>query len=474
MQDESDAAQFDRAHLFARSLPVRRRVGSLAAIGAWIAFVASFCAERALGASALIERLEAGQHQTIVVYGTSLTAGGAWVSQIATALNSQFPGQITWVNSGQSGKASNTGVAMLQAAVLAHSPDAVFIEFAMNDSFTAYATTDLDYDISPAESKFNLSSMIDSIQSARPSAEVILQTMNPTWNAPNGNGSATKRPQLATYYQGYRDFAAERGLLLVDNNLVWQKVQANTPDVFRAYVADGTHPNAAGYSTATTPAILWNLGAGTGLTLAVDLESGRAVLQNRSNLPIDLISYSIRSASGALRISTWSSLEGRGNSKWVEANPTSFALSELNAVGSTSVIPGTEIHLGEAWNASKALDLTLVYQSLDGGLHSGAVVYTSLANDTGLSGDYNRDKSVDGADFIEWQRSFSASISPFTGADANGDGVVNGDDLVAWRESYGAPRLALSTAIAVPEPPAMVAASAFVLPFLISSRRTHP
>lgn len=175
-------------------------------------------------ASPLIDRLEAGEHQTVVVYGTSLTAGGAWVSQLSSSLNAAYPGQLTWVNAGQSGKASNTGVAHLASAVLAKRPNAVFIEFGMNDAFTAYEPNEIDYDITPAKSKANLNAMIEAILAQNPNAQVILQTMNPSWNAPNGNGSATKRPQLAQYYEGYREVAADRGLLLIDHNAVWLKL----------------------------------------------------------------------------------------------------------------------------------------------------------------------------------------------------------------------------------------------------------
>ncbi|MCA9235881.1 MAG: hypothetical protein KDA44_10450 [Planctomycetales bacterium] len=450
-----------------------RRRPALLAVGSLLLALASLPCGVGLCATPLINRLEAGQHQTIVVYGTSLTANGSWVSQVANSLNSQFPGQITWINSGQSGKASNTGIALLQSTVLAHSPDAVFIEFAMNDAFTAYAPTDLDYGITPEDSRANLNSIIDSILVARPDAQVVLQTMNPTWDAPNGNGSAAKRPQLSTYYQGYRDVAAGRDVMLVDNNLVWQKAQTNTPDVFHSFVSDGTHPDAAGYATVATPAILWNLGADTGLTLVVDLDDGRAVLQNRTDEPIALISYSILSASGALRTS-WSSLASRGNPAWVEANPNSLALSELNATGSTTLAPGTETNLGEPWDVTKALDLQLVYQGADGARRTGTIVYASLRDDLALSGDFDHDGIVDGADFLAWQREFNLPTTPFAGADDNGDGTVDAADLPAWAQGFGTPiaewAAAATSSTAVAEPASAGIAAALALTRLIAGR----
>lgn len=421
-------------------------------------------------ASSLIDRLKAGQHQTVVVYGTSLTAGGAWVSQLSSSLNAAYPGQLTWVNSGQSGKASNTGVASLSSAVLAKNPDAVFIEFGMNDAFTAYLPSDVDYDITPAESKANLNAMIDSIMAQNPDAQIILQTMNPSWDAPNGNGSVTKRPQLAQYYEGYREVAADRGLLLVDNNAAWVKLQQNAPTQFQSYVADGAHPNAPGYAQLVTPAICWNLGADTELTLVVDPTTGRGVLQNHSNDALDLISYTIHSDSGALKTS-WESFSDRGNLAWVEANPTAQNLGELNPLGVMSMAAHAETSLGVVWDASKSLDLQLTYLAIDGIVRQGTVVFDDAAAALAKSGDFNADGVVDGADFLEWQRTFGATVAPLSGADHNGNGVIDASDLNAWRTATAASAPSIGAALqVVPEPTASTLAILFSLALACQQR----
>jgi lysophospholipase L1-like esterase len=450
------------------SMMVRRPLGIL---GVWsAACIGIMLFTASASASPLIDRLEAGQHQTIVVYGTSLTAGGAWVSQLSSSLNAAYPGQLTWVNSGQSGKASNTGVASLPSAVLAKNPDAVFIEFGMNDAFTAYEPTDVDYDITPAESKANLNAMIDSILAQNPDAQVILQTMNPSWDAPNGNGSATKRPQLAQYYQGYREVAADRGLLLVDHNAAWVKLQQNAPTQFQSYVADGTHPNAAGYAQLVTPAIRWNLGADAGLTLIVDPATGRGVLQNHSNDALHLISYTIHSDSGALQ-TNWGSFADRCNLAWVEANPTAHNLSELNPLGAMNLAPHAETNLGVVWDASKSLDLQLTYLRVDGIVRQGTVVFDDAAATLAKSGDFNADGVVDGGDFLEWQRTFVATVAPLSGADHNGNGVVDGSDLNAWRSGMSAVTPAVGAALhAVPEPAASTLALLFSLAIACQQR----
>ncbi len=101
--------------------------------------------------------------QTVVAYGTSLTAqpaAGQWVNDLRTWLNSEYPGLATVINSGMSGKASNTAVLNLQSKVLDYNPDTVIIEFSMNDAFTNFSAsnnpTDWVPQITTARAKSNL------------------------------------------------------------------------------------------------------------------------------------------------------------------------------------------------------------------------------------------------------------------------------------------------------------------------------
>lgn len=206
-------------------------------------------------ASQLIDNLRAGQPQKLVVYGTSLTEGGQWVSDTSNWLKAQYPGLVTVINSGMSGKASNSGVANLQTKVIGLAPDTVLIEFGMNDSFTAYPANDIDYGITVAKCRENLNTMIDAIRVAKPSTEIILQTMNQPWDAPNGNQSSTKRPNLPAYYDCYRSVAAERGLLIIDHHANWTRLQASDPALYQSYLPDGTHPTAAASTAITFPEI---------------------------------------------------------------------------------------------------------------------------------------------------------------------------------------------------------------------------
>ena len=210
--------------------------------------------------SALVSALAAGQPRKVVVYGTSLTAGGAWVGAMDSWLSARYPGLLTVVNSGLSGKNSAEGVAQFASRVLAHHPDTVFIEFAMNDAFLY---SDGTPQLSVPQARTNLLNMIDSIKAQNPAAEIILQTMNTVWNSPSGsNASATLRPNLVAYYGMYREVAAERGLLLIDHHPNWAALQQDDLATFQGYVPDGVHPVSQGIGKVVLPLLKWKLSGG--------------------------------------------------------------------------------------------------------------------------------------------------------------------------------------------------------------------
>ncbi len=198
--------------------------------------------------SRLAGSLKAGKQQTVVTYGTSLTAGGAWVSQLQHALNARYPGLATVINSGQGAMWSKWGVDNLDARVIAKKPDAVLIEFAINDAY-------LDYRTSVAEARSNLTNMIDRILASKADTEIVLMTMNP----PTGI-HLERRPKIGDYYQMYRDVANARKLLLIDHAANWERILKKESDLFARYVPDGIHPGPDGCAQVITPAILQTLG----------------------------------------------------------------------------------------------------------------------------------------------------------------------------------------------------------------------
>lgn len=193
--------------------------------------------------------------KTIVTYGTSLTAGGAWVEHIRQWLDLKHPGQYTVVNSGMGAMASNTGVKLLKPKVLDHKPDVFIVEFAVNDAYRAYDPNQVDYDISLDRSRDNLNQMIEAVFAASPDCQIFIQTMNSCWDAPNGWGCKSKRPDLDAYYDVYRAVAAERGLPLIDHHAVWRALELHHTKLFERYLDDGVHPIAEACEHIITPAV---------------------------------------------------------------------------------------------------------------------------------------------------------------------------------------------------------------------------
>jgi len=200
--------------------------------------------------SRLVSNLEAGKKQTVVTYGTSLTAGGAWVGQVSAELNRRYPGLATVVNSGQGAMWSKWGVDNLDARVIGKQPDTVFVEFSINDAY-------LPYNTSVEQARSNLETMVDRIVATNKSCEIILMVMNP----PTGV-HLDRRPKVEFYNQMYRDVATQRHLTLIDHYPNWQQILKADPKRFSEYVPDGIHPNAEGCKAVITPRIISALGMG--------------------------------------------------------------------------------------------------------------------------------------------------------------------------------------------------------------------
>ena len=202
--------------------------------------------------SQLVARLKTGKPQTVVAYGTSLTEGGAWVGQLQQALQAEYPGLATVINSGQGRMWSKWGVDNLDQRVITKKPDTVFIEFAINDAY-------LDYKTSVADAQRNLANMIDRILSSKADTEIILMTMTP----PTGI-HLERCPKFHDYYQMYRDVAKMRKLRLIDHLVTWEQLLQKDKPLFDKYVPDGLHPGAEGCAKIITPAILQALGLRAG------------------------------------------------------------------------------------------------------------------------------------------------------------------------------------------------------------------
>lgn len=193
------------------------------------------------------KKLKAGEKQTVVAYGTSLTAAGAWVPLMQKWFEEKFPGQVTVINSGGPGQHSDWGVAQLENKVLAHSPNLVFVEFSYNDAHQRFKLT-------PEHCRKNLEAIVEAIRSNDATTAIVLQTMNAPWDPPEGKGmkdSATNRPELEIFNDNYRAVAKAQNLPLVDNYPDWLAIKESDFPRYQTLVPDGSHPNKTGGTEVT-------------------------------------------------------------------------------------------------------------------------------------------------------------------------------------------------------------------------------
>lgn len=88
---------------------------------------------RGNGLANFFAKLNAAQSVTVAYIGGSVTQGWGWRDLTTQWLNSLYPGKITEINAGWGGTGSLIGTMRYQRDVLAHDPDLVFVEFAVND-----------------------------------------------------------------------------------------------------------------------------------------------------------------------------------------------------------------------------------------------------------------------------------------------------------------------------------------------------
>ena len=122
--------------------------------------------------------------------------------------------------------------------------------------------------------------------------------------------------------------------------------------------------------------------------LMVNRATGAMSLRNFGASPtVSFDTYAITSALGALNPAAWTSLAPATG--WVEANPSTGALSEVNVSGSGTVNGLSTISLGNAFNrpaptsfGQQNEDLVFRFAKPGGGFINGQVMYTGIPNDT--------------------------------------------------------------------------------------------
>jgi serralysin len=80
----------------------------------------------------------------------------------------------------------------------------------------------------------------------------------------------------------------------------------------------------------------------------------------------------------------------------------------------------------------------VIVQASDGAFTNLQAILVTVANAVeGLVGDYNRNGTVDAADYVVWRNTTSQAVPPFSGADGNGNGTIDAGDYNIWRANFG-------------------------------------
>jgi endonuclease I len=153
----------------------------------------------------------------------------------------------------------------------------------------------------------------------------------------------------------------------------------------------------------------------------------------------------------------------------------SLTLPTGDLVGSL-VLPGGASQLFTAYLNSTAVgsfaaSYTLRFSDENiAGAHNNLDLTLSLTGAVVLAGDFNRDNTVDAADYLVWRKTDGTSTPNFSGADADGSGFVDLADLAWWELNFGQTANSFGGSQQVPEASAWLLV-AFCVATLPRSRR---
>lgn len=207
---------------------------------------------KAVGSGSLIRNLTAGRDQAAMFVGTSLTAGCSWPTALQSALADKYEGRVIVCSRGYAATDSRFGVRNIKTWLQEDQPDAVFIEYGINDAFCV--TNDAQRVAALTRSRANLDTLTSAVRKANPDADIILLTMN---NPIEKHLAA--RPDVEKFYQLYRDYATEHGMTLIDDYPLWKKLWDADPVKWKTYVPDGIHPTFEGNRAVVTENMVHSL-----------------------------------------------------------------------------------------------------------------------------------------------------------------------------------------------------------------------
>jgi len=411
------------------------------------------------GCGNVFRRLNNGQPVTIVYLGGSVTESEGWRVQVSNWFRNRWPGQIVDFNAGWSGTGSAIGATRFAGDVLAHDPDLVFIEFAVNDETGDTA----DFIMS------NCEGMVRQAWKNNPVTDLIfVETI--AWYSQPLYTSGQLPHTVAAHYEVADDY----GIASVNVGWALYRKVLCEGQRWEDYAPDRVHPNAAGhllYSAAVVELLQSEMSA-TGLVMPhampapvtawpienveitdlakLSLPTGWhssnccGVSFAESSIPGNEIDLAFSGPLGVLKF-----VKGPGNGvvsvridglsmweedmsfgwDWVWAYPPGKNLSLLEHTVRLHHVSGGPVRL-------VSFASSLCPQSEETPTTpTGTPTHQASASATFCFGDADGDDFVSGRDFRSVRDSYG-SAGTRTG-DANGDGFVNVDDFRMVRDHYG-------------------------------------
>ncbi|MCU0748493.1 MAG: GDSL-type esterase/lipase family protein [Akkermansiaceae bacterium] len=198
----------------------------------------------------LFEKLEKGEAVTIAYYGGSITAGPGWRNATLDWFAKQYPGsKVTELNASLGGSGSIVGVFRADHDLVSAKPDAVFIEFSLNDV--------ADVRDRPAEVAGALEGIIRKLRISKPETDICLAyTLHSSavdlLNQGKFSASVSLHESIAEHY-GIPSIhlGVEAARMAKENKLVFSAPKSPGDKDAEGRVIfsnDGTHPSEAGHA----------------------------------------------------------------------------------------------------------------------------------------------------------------------------------------------------------------------------------
>lgn len=210
------------------------------------------------------KKLMAGEKQSLVVFGTSVSHDGSapWGPMLRDQLKTESGTDVSYTNLSDKGSYSKWGSENI-GKVISRKPNAVTIEFMTNDAVGRF-----ECDLACSEAYWRV--MLDALKNQAPETEVFAYVSAPPWDKDTWDGDCMDIPgsnkanwskrncpvPIEDYMNLLRQLASEYGLYLVDTWDAFQAEKDKGDSHYKNYLHDGHHPTSMACEKIIVPAFM--------------------------------------------------------------------------------------------------------------------------------------------------------------------------------------------------------------------------